>query len=242
VALADNRMKSVIPDPQQLDELAAGLDAGWDEPVEASPSQPPFSAPPPASLEALDADWDSHEATPAPPADPSPGSSRNAVRPGTIAAPPSAAPLRASKRERRDAERKRLAHQAQQKSVSKQQRKAERQAQARSSREQQIAAAEQAAAERRARQAASAPRKRAKPAATSTEVNAEPAKAPAKSRKREAKRTQREPVAAARLESKPARKSATAIPEAGGGTTKLIIVALAIVFALTMWFALSRAR
>ncbi len=52
-------MKSIIPDPAQLDELAAGLDAGWDEePAERLPSQSPRSSPLPDALDALDADWD----------------------------------------------------------------------------------------------------------------------------------------------------------------------------------------
>src|SRR5450432_1543134 len=61
---ADIAMKPTNPEhDHQLDELAAGLDAGWDTPApaatQASSSQPPLSIPPGSeALDALDADWD----------------------------------------------------------------------------------------------------------------------------------------------------------------------------------------
>src|SRR3954470_588369 len=153
-------MKSIIPDPAQLDELAAGLDAGWDEePAEAATSQPPLSAsqPPhsaPPSLDALDADWGASEENEEDAGDSNPTSAQ---------IPRGPAPLRGSKRERREIERQRRAHQAQQNSASKKQRKAERLALARQASEQLRLAEQQALAERQKRQAKPA-RKREKPA------------------------------------------------------------------------------
>src|SRR6187549_349990 len=106
-------MKSIIPDAAQLDELAAGLDAGWDEePAETLPSEPPRSVPLPAALDALDADWDvaakptapsAPAVTPARSGQPRPSTTRpsparpsptRAVTPPVTSASP---PLRASK-------------------------------------------------------------------------------------------------------------------------------------------------
>jgi len=50
-----------LPDPDlahKLDELADGLDAGWDLPDEAPASHPPHSAPLPSELAELDAEWE----------------------------------------------------------------------------------------------------------------------------------------------------------------------------------------
>src|SRR3954454_3312529 len=103
-------MKSIIPDPAQLDELAAGLDAGWDdEPAERLPSEPPHSAPLPAALDELDAEWDAVPKAAAPVASgPRSGQARpNAARPSPARPSPtraitplvtgSALPARASK-------------------------------------------------------------------------------------------------------------------------------------------------
>ena len=43
---------------QKLDQLADGLDAGWDIPDAAPVSLRPSSAPLPEELDELDADWD----------------------------------------------------------------------------------------------------------------------------------------------------------------------------------------
>jgi len=247
-------MKSIIPDPAQLDELAAGLDAGWDEePAETLPSQPPRSSPLPEALDALDAEWDA-AAKPAPvalsparSAQPRPNAARpSPARPSPTRAvtPPataSSAPVRASKQERRDAERKRRAHEAQQKAANKKQRKAERQAEAQRATEQLRAAEQQALAERRARQGVA--RKRPQPTAESAEAP-----------KRITKRVRREQASRAKpaLETLPAKREATAREAAAReanvvveerGAKKLIVpILIALLFAITLGFALSRAR
>jgi len=237
-------MKSIIPDPHQLDELAAGLDAGWDEePAQASPSQPPHSAPLPAALEALDDEWDV-AAAPAPEraAGRSSSARSNQARPlparaGASAGANGAVPLRISKQERRETERKRRAQQALQKSVTKKERKAERQAEARLASEQLRLAEQQAIAERRARQGAGRQRKPAKP---------EPA-GEAQAPVRKSKRAQREqttnaqPAQAALATKRKAPPLPAPVVERAA--SKLLpLVAIAIVFTLCAWFALSRAR
>ena len=138
--LCDIAMKPSNPEhDQQLDELAASLDAGWDTPVrpkpKASSSQPPLSIPP--SSEALDADWDVDSSiaraltTAKPRASRQRPSQQRPSQQRPSQARPGAAPLKVTKQERREAERKRQAHQAQQKSAAKLQRKAERQEEAR---------------------------------------------------------------------------------------------------------------
>jgi len=239
-------MKSIIPDPDQLDQLAAGLDAGWDdEPAQASPSQPPHSTPLPESLDALDADWDEAARSPAAAPQPRAAQSRpNQVRPSPTRPSPTravtppkvngAAPLRATKQERREAERKRRAHEAQQKSANKKERKAERQAAARLASEQQRAAEQAAEVERRARQKAARPRvQRVKPRAEAEDgARAEP---------RNVKRTRREPVRAA-PSVVAVKREAPPIP-AERTLTKLVpIVVIALVLAVSLGFALSRAR
>jgi len=247
-------MKSIIPDPAQLDELAAGLDAGWDdEPAETSPSQPPRSSPLPDALDALDADWDvaAKPAVPtAPPSrsgQPRPSAARpSPARPSptravTPPATPSSPPLRASKQERRDAERKRRAHEAQQKAANKKLRKAERQAEAQRANEQLRKAEQQALAERRARQAGARKRAQPKPEAADTA-------------KRTAKRIQREqsartPPAAETMPAKREPKArganvnqAKAIREERGAKKLIVPLLIALLFAVTLGFALSRAR
>lgn len=215
--------------PEQLDELAAGLDAGWDTPVPeaASPSQAPLSTP--VRADDLDSDWetDDTEAATAPIATrvrakrPRPSVTQEpALRPG-------AAPLRVSKQERREAERKRLLHQAKQKSVSKQQRKAARQEEARRAHEQRRAE-QQLQAERRA----AAEAKRPKPVAKRAE---EP------SPRRSAKRARREQaVSAPQADLASVKSAALPVRKERSSTTFIIIVALALAFGACLWFALSR--
>ena len=216
--------------PDQLDELAAGLDAGWDTPApaQASPSQPPLSIAP--SVDDLDGDWDADDAAtaPAPVATrvrakrprPSPTQEQAVERPG-------AAPLRVSKQERREAERQRLAHQAKQKSATKQQRKAERQEEARRASEQRRLE-QQAVADRRA----AAEPKRAKPATKRADEPA-PRRAAKQARREQAERT---PQAV----STPAKTAAAPVHAERSGATLLIIIALACAFGASLWFALSR--
>ena len=215
--------------PEQLDELAAGLDAGWDtpEPPVASASQPPLSVAP--SVDDLDGAWDSAAEAPAPVAPrgrakrPRPGGSSQepaVVRPG-------AAPMRVTKQERREAERQRMAHQAKQKSATKEQRKAERQEAARRASEQRRAE-QQAQVERRA----AAEAKRVKPAAKRSE---EP------SPRRAAKQARREQAPRAPEAAPVAVKSVAApVGPERSATTLAIIVAIALAFGASLWFALSR--
>lgn len=252
-------MKSIIPDAAQLDELAAGLDAGWDdEPAETLPSEPPHSAPLPAALDALDAEWDVAAKPAAPVATParSAQSRPNAARPSPARPSPTRAvtppvtgstpPVRVSKQERRDAERRRRAHEAQQKAANKKQRKAERQAEAQRASEQQRAAEQQALAERRARQGTA--RKRPKPKA------AEPQADGTEPPKRIAKRVRREQVARAQPAPEPAaskhppaaREAAlqkpSVIVEERGAKKLIVPFLIAVLFAVTLGFALSRAH
>ena len=244
-------MKSIIPDSNQLDELAAGLDAGWDaEPAETSPSRPPHSAPLPEALDALDADWGE-------PAEPAAASSAQVslarstparagqARPSPTRPSPNravtavgAAPSLASKQERREAERKRRAHEAQQKTSNKKERKAERQAEARRQGEQLRAVEQQAAAERSARTGER--RKRAQAAAAVAAANG------ATSTKRSEKRARREQAAAATSVQAiaPAPKSsiAPAIVEERGLKKLLPLILIAALVAVTLGFALSRAH
>ncbi len=215
--------------PEQLDELAAGLDAGWDTPAPAqvSSSQAPLSIPP--SVDDLDGDWDADDA----PAAPAPVATRvRAKRPRAstqepAVARPGAAPLRVSKQERREAERQRLAHQAKQKSASKQQRKAERQEEARIANEQRRAD-QRAQAERRA----AAEPKRVKPVAKRTE---EP------TARRAAKQARREQATRAPEAELASVKSAPVVAHAErSSSTFIIIVAIALAFGASLWFALSR--
>ncbi len=234
-------MKSIIPDPAQLDELADGLDAGWDdEPAQKLPSQPPHSSPLPEALAALDAEWEVAAKPPAPAAAPArAGQSRpNAARPSSarpnptraVTPPVSGGPVRLSKQQRRDAERKRRAHEAQQKSANKKQRKAERQAEAQRASEQLRAAEQQALAERRARQGVA--RKRPQPKV----VNTEPAATPKRVARAAAART------LPALESLPAQRVARPIVEERGAKKLIVPLLIALLFAVTLGFALSRAR
>jgi cell division protein FtsN len=150
--------------------------------------------------------------------------------------------VRASKQERRDAERKRRAHEAAQKSANKKQRKAERQAEAQRVNEQQRAAEQQALAERRARQGTA--RKRSKPEAE------QPKATTSAIAKRVPKRVRREQAAPARpatdnrapaVREAAAQKTPVTIEERGA--KKLIVPFLiALLFAVTLGFALSRAQ
>jgi hypothetical protein len=225
---------------QELDELAAGLDAGWDTPAPAqtrtSSSQPPLSIPPSGeALDALDADWDtdSSDSSPAPAATRTRGASRPrrpnaqaAVRPSQVRS--GVAPLSISKQERRDAERKRVAHQAKQKSSAKQQRKAERQEEARRASE--LRRAEQhAQAERRAAESA-----KVKPAKASR-APSEP------SPKRIAKQTRRAQGTESELPAPRTLRAASPVVVHEGGVKKLIpLVVIAVVVAATLCFALLR--
>lgn len=215
--------------PEQLDELAAGLDAGWDtpEPATASASQPPLSTPP--SVDALDGDWEAGEAEAAA----APIVTRvRAKRPRPSvnqepAAARGAAPLRVTKQERREAERQRLAHQAKQKSASKQQRKAARQEEARRAHEQRLAE-QQAQAERRAAAQANRP----KPAAKRVEEPS-PRRVAKQARRQQAAHVPEAELAAVKSAPPAARNERSA-------TTFVIIVALALAFGASLWFALSR--
>ncbi|HEY3667182.1 MAG TPA: hypothetical protein VGL19_14330 [Polyangiaceae bacterium] len=237
-------MKSNNPEVErQLDELADGLDAGWDTPapaeVQASPSQAPLSVPPSgAVLEALDADWDTAESESSshnsPPVTPARSAARAARKPRPIAAAPTplrpgAAPLRVSKQERREAERKRSAHQAQQKAANKQQRKAERQEEARRASEQRRA--ELAEAARRAEQSA-AP-KRSAAAKRSNEPRDATPKQVAKRARRDSARTTPELASTDSVRPTIAQES---------GIKKLIpLIAIALIVGGTLCFALLRA-
>ncbi|MET0790442.1 MAG: hypothetical protein ABW061_02885, partial [Polyangiaceae bacterium] len=142
------------------------------------------------------------------------------------------------KRERREAERLRRAHQAQQNTASKKQRKAERLAAARQASERQRAAEQQALAERQKRQAKGA-RKRPKPGPEAGEVAAPV--------KRVAKRTRREqplpprPIAPAR-QSLPAKSEPKPVVTERGLQRLIVPLLIAILVAVTLGFALSRAR
>jgi hypothetical protein len=230
-------MKQNTPEhAQQLDELAAGLDAGWDTPepaaTEVSPSQSPLSIPPSGELDALDAEWDT-DSSPAPAATRARGASRPrrpstqaAVRPSQ--ARPGVAPLRISKQERRDAERKRVADQAKQKSSAKQQRKAERQEEARRASELRHAE-QQAQAERRASESS-----KAKPAKAS--------RAPSNpSAKRAAKQTRRAKSTESESPAPLTKRTASPVVVHESVAKRLIpLVAIAVVVAATLCFALLR--
>lgn len=241
-------MKSIIPDPTQLDELAAGLDAGWDEePAEASGSEPPLSpsshpphsAPLPAALAALDADWGDTESD-----DDLADSSGTKPAAAGAGAPRAAGIARISKRERREAERQRRAHQSQQNSASKKQRKAERLAAARQASEKQRAAEQQARAEHQKRQALAAAERAKKSPPNGPGVEA--------AAKRVAKRTPREQTAAPRaVTSAPAREIAASKSEpkpskpvtVERGLQKLVVpLMIAVLVAVTLGFALSRVQ
>jgi hypothetical protein len=226
---------------QQLDELAAGLDAGWDTPApaatQASSSQPPLSIPPSGeALDALDADWDTADSDSASPLAPTAlRAQARARKPRPIAAQPTpvrtgAAPLRVTKQERREAERKRLAHQAQQKSANKQQRKLERQEEARRANDRRRAE-QQAEAQRRAEQSSSS--KRSKPVKAERESSTPSPKVIAKKARRQ----------------QPSRVTPAEAPASGrpvlaneSGIKKLIpLVVIAVIVGGTLCFALLRA-
>jgi hypothetical protein len=229
---------------EPLDDLAAGLDAGWDTPApveaQASPSQAPLSTPPGEALDALDADWDLADSASAslPSGTPSRAKRRGRKPRPSAAQPvqlrPGAAPLRVTKQERREAERKRLAHQAQQKSANKQQRKAERQEEARRASEQ-----------RRAQQLAQVERQASlSPPRAKAVKRAEEPSAP--SPKRVAKQARREQSPRPAPSSAPAKsspvKSVFPVMAAESGVKKLLpLVAIAIVVGGTLCFALLRA-
>jgi hypothetical protein len=238
-------MKSLISDPDHLDKLAAGLDAGWDdEPVQASPSQPPHSTPLPESLDALDADWDDAirsqpATTPSTTArgtqrNPSPArgsqSRTSATRAGTPPPVAAQAQVRASKQERREADRKRRVHQAQQNSATKKERKAERQAAARRASEERMAREQQALAERRARQ----PRA---PTRSEPEDRTRAEKRSEKRVRREATAPVKPPPSVA-----PVLRTAPRVQEERTLSKLVPIVLIALVLALSLGFALSRAR
>jgi hypothetical protein len=247
-------MKSSEPELQQkLDELADGLDAGWDELDEPpmSLSASPHSAPLPASLDEVDAEWDSVAPPPPEQAVGAPARAAqvrpNALRPSqarpspvralTPAAAPGAPPLRVSKRERREAERKRRAHEAQLKLERKKERKAVRREEARRASEQSSLAEQQAQAEREARAKSERKAQRRAPAA-----KAEGERGAA----RVAKKTRREAAGEVRsVKAEPALAKAKPAPIAQGEAwwKKLLVpLAIGLLFGATLWFALSRAR
>ncbi|MEO8905381.1 MAG: hypothetical protein ABI488_22945 [Polyangiaceae bacterium] len=218
--------------PDQLDELAAGLDAGWDtpEPAQAGLSQAPLSTAP--SVDDLDREWDSGNEAAAAPVPVAARERAKRVRPSPNPSPerferPGAAPLRVSKQERREAERQRLAHQAKQKSASKQQRKTARQEEARRASEQRRTE-QQAQNERRA----AAEPKRPKPVTKRAEEPS-PRRASKQARREQ---TARAPEAVlAPVKTVPAKASSER-----SGATFAIILAVALAFAASLWFALSR--
>lgn len=254
-------MKSTIPDPDRLDELAAGLDAGWDdEPAAVSPSsapsetrasQPPHSSPLPEALEALDADWDVAGTAVSPARSQQQRASQtrpSQARPSpTRAVTPAPrmgqAPVRVSKQDLRDAERKRRAHEAQQRTANKQSRKAERLAEARRQSEQ-LRAKEQLRSEERALRPSKTrtPRDKPKaPPARAAEVQTAPRANEGKRRaRREGSRVQAPVTQAARQTA--SAKTVQPLEQERGATKLIIPFLLALVFALTFYFALSRAR
>jgi membrane protein involved in colicin uptake len=224
---------------QQLDELAAGLDAGWDTPAPAqtqtSSSQPPLSIPPSGeALDALDADWDvdTSDSAPAPAASKQRSSRQrpNAARPSqqrATQARPGVAPLKVTKQERREAERKRQAHQAQQRSAAKLQRKAERQEEAR-----------RASEERRAEQQQLTARQSSSPKRSATSKSSSESSTP--SPKRVAKQARKQNARLTPSEA-PAKVAPPVVLDRGA--KKLIpIVAIAVVVGATLCFALLRAH
>jgi hypothetical protein len=229
-------MKPNDPDANDLDELAAELDAGWDTAGDV-PGVAAGSSSAPPSTDALDADWDvepvklPQRAAAQPRAQPARSSSAQASQ-----ARPGSAPLLVSKQERRGAERRRRAHQAQQKVLSKKQRKAERLAQAQRESEQARAAAEQAQAARQAK-AGSARKMPRQSRATS---------APSLSRVPSAKRVTKQVRREERVRPAPrvvAAKSAPPPVIMDRGAKKLIpLIAIAVAFGVTLCFALLRAR
>lgn len=215
-----------------LDELADGLDAGWDIPDVAPVSLAAHSTPLPLELDQLDAEWD--VASPVRPSPARPNPTRALVPSAKVLA----APLSVSKKDRRDAERRRRAHEAQQKAAHKKQRKAERRAEALSASEQNRQAEARARAERAAREQASVSQKQAKASQT------KPSGAPGG----KLKRARPEPQPSARVapkaaldQSKP--KAATRVVRAERAWQKLILpLMIALLVAVTLGFALSRAR
>jgi hypothetical protein len=249
-------MKSPHPElEQKLDELADGLDAGWDMPDDAPLSLTPHSAPLPAALDELDADWDVPAPAKSPALSPTLPQARvaqaraSAVRPSqarpdptraiTPPVPPGAAPTHPTKRERREAERKRRAHEAQQKSATKKQRKAARREQARLASEQSRLAEEQASAERRSREAGTSTKRAQAPSGKA--ADGERSKSPKRVPKRvrhEHTRSTRGAVAESVEKSKPA----PVIPVERGAKKLILPLLIAILVAVTLGFALSRAR
>jgi hypothetical protein len=230
-------MKPIIADPEQLDELAAGLDAGWDaEPSEPSHSEPPYSSPLPEALARLDADWDVAPREPTAAArqaravQPRKGPDRN-IAPTTNGG---RSPLFVSKQERREADRKRRAHQNQQTSEHKKQRKVERQAEARRAAEQQRLAEQQAIAERRARQAQKRAAASPEPSATATAQKRITKRAPA---------NRAASMASPALPQEPkALKTSPPVVVERGAKRLILPLLIAILVAVTLGFALSRAR
>ncbi|HEY1535386.1 MAG TPA: hypothetical protein VGF76_15270 [Polyangiaceae bacterium] len=221
---------------QQLEELAAGLDAGWDTPVPAqtqtSSSQPPLSIPPSGeALDALDADWDvdTSDSAPAPAAAKPRASRQRPSQQRPSLAHPGTAPLKVTKQERREAERKRQAHQAQQKSAAKLQRKAERQEEAR-----------RASEERRAEQQALAARQSSSPSPKRPAISKSSSESSTSSPKRIAKQARKQTARLAPSEA-PAKVAPPVVLDRGA--KKLIpIVAIAVVVGATLCFALLRAH
>ena len=236
-------MKPTNPEhDQQLDELAAGLDAGWDTPAptatQASSSQPPLSVPPSSeALDALDADWDTADSDSVSPPAPTAARTQARVRkPRPIAAQPAqarpgAAPLRVTKQERREAERQRQAHQAKQKSANKQQRKLERQEEARRTNDRRRAE-QQAEAERRAEQSPSP--KRSKPAKAEREPRTP-------SPKLVAKKARRQQASRATPPAAPASSSRPVVVNESGIKKLIPLVAISVIVGGTLCFALLRA-
>ncbi len=233
--------------PELLDQLAAGLDAGWDtpstteaEPIEGAPSQGRLSVAPSENaqaLDAVDADWDVV------------GQSQHSGKPDARPAEPSlerfgAAPARVSKQDRRDAERKRQAHQAQRRAANKQERKLERQEEARRASEQ-LRAQQRAEAEQRASRAAAA-----------ASAKAVEARAPASNPKRLAKQARRQPLASAPRSASVTPGGASVTPGSAPvtpgrpaavvldrGAKKLIpLLAIALAVGVSLGFALLRAH
>jgi len=239
---------------QKLEELAAGLDAGWDEleqstepptaePPAAEPasaSQPapasvaPHSAAPNAALDDIDAEWDAPERNERRPAQRSKERVKNVRPPQTQ--PQSARSTLAvhvSKRERREQERLRRAHEAQQRSARKQERKAARREDAAKASEVARREQERAQAERRER-AALEQEKRERAAAERTKKVKSP----------DPKRVHREharAAAATELTRTKAKPVTVAPPES---TWKKLIIPffIALLVGGTLCFALMRAR
>ena len=242
-------MKAPQPDLEQtLDELADGLDAGWDVPESAPVSLTPHSAPLPAALDELDADWDAPvpaaaaRSAQARPSAARPSQARpNPTRAVTQPAAPGSTPLHASKKDRREAERKRRAHEASQKAAQKRQRKAERRAEAVRVAEQARLAEAKASAERQAREgdnpSSSPKRAKVKAPKTESERSGNPKRVPKRVRHEHTRNARSIPDA-----DEPQPKPAPIEPSERGAKKLILPLLIALLVAVTLGFALSRAR